>query len=104
MFQLSLRNALKRMAGRRGRLFVRRLRAGRWPISKAYRNHLRGMRALEIGGPSDMLGYGGPFNIYSCLKSIDNCNYAEETLWRSESVSYRRTFTCEGTELTVPDG
>ena len=103
MLQLPLRNVLKQMAGRRGRLLVRRFRNGRWPIANAYRDHLKGMRALEIGGPSDMLGYGGPFNIYSCLNSIDNCNYAAQTIWNSDAINYRRTFICEGTKLAVAD-
>jgi SAM-dependent methyltransferase len=102
-FRNALKNALKRMAGRRGWLVVRRLRTRRWSIAKTYRNHLRGMRALEIGGPSDLFGYAGRLPVYSCLESIDNCNYAIRTLWQSDAVKYRQTLVCEGTELTADD-
>jgi SAM-dependent methyltransferase len=98
------RGAVKRIAGRRGRLLVRRLRTRRWPITSIYRGYLRGRSALEIGGPSNILGYGGPFPLYSCLASVDNCNYAERTLWHSEAVNYRRTLICEGTEIALEDG
>lgn len=100
---MSFRTMLRQMAGRRGRLLVRRLRTDRFPIVNTYRNHLRGTKALEIGGPSDLLGYGGPFPVYSCLSSIDNCNYSEHTLWHRETVKFHRSLVCEGTDLTVND-
>jgi rhamnosyltransferase len=100
---VSLKRAVKRIAGRRGRLLARRLRTRRWPIAETYQEYLRGRWALEIGGPTDCLGYAGPFPIYSCLEGIDGCNYAPQTLWHSEAVKYRRTLICEGTELPVGD-
>jgi len=100
---VSLRQTLKRIAGRRGRLFLRRIRTRRWAIARIYRDYLQGMQAIEIGGPSDNLGYAGCFPIYCCLRSIDNCNYAADTLWHSEAVMYRRTLICEATQLTADD-
>jgi len=47
---MPVKETVKRIIGRRGRLLVRRLRTRRWPITKVYRAHLRGMRCLEIGG------------------------------------------------------
>jgi SAM-dependent methyltransferase len=101
---MSFRGALKRIAGRRGRLLARRLRTRRWPITRAYREYLRGSWALEIGGSSDILAYGGPFPVYPCLASVDNCNYAARTLWHGEAVKYRRTLISEGTEIPLADG
>jgi SAM-dependent methyltransferase len=99
-----LKDVLKRVVGRPGRLLVRRLRTRRWPVTKAYRQHLRGMRALEIGGPSDVLGFGGAFPIYSCLGGIHSCNYSDRTLWESEAVKYSQTFVWEATALQKESG
>lgn len=41
--------------------------------------------------------------MYSCLKGIDNCNYASRTLWQSEAVTFRRNLICEGTEMPIED-
>lgn len=101
---MALKDTVKRVIGRRGRLLVRRLRTRPWPITQAYRDHLRGMRALEIGGPSDNLGFGGAFPIYSCLGEIHNCNYADRTLWSSEAVQYSKTFVFEATALHLDSG
>jgi SAM-dependent methyltransferase len=100
---MSVRSTLKQLAGRRGRLLVGRLRSRRLPLTKPYRNLLHGMKALEIGGPSDLFGFAGALPIYSCLESVDNINYAAHTLWNSDAVKFRRTLVCEGTELRVDD-
>jgi len=100
---MSVKSALKQLVGRRGRLLVRRLRTQRFPITKPYRKLLHGMEALEIGGPSDLFGFGGQLPIYSCLKSVDNINYAAQTLWHSDAVKFRRTFICEGATLQADD-
>jgi hypothetical protein len=99
-----LKDALKRVVGRPGRLLVRRLRTRRWPITKAYRQYLRGMRALEIGGPSDVLGFAGAFPIYSCLGAIHNCNYSDRTIWQSEAVKYSQAFVWDATALGAESG
>jgi SAM-dependent methyltransferase len=100
---MSVRSALKKLVGRKGLLLMRHLRARRFPITKPYRNLLRGMKALEIGGPSDLFGFAGSLPIYSCLESIDNINYAAQTLWHSDAVKFRRTLVCEGTKLPADD-
>jgi SAM-dependent methyltransferase len=97
------RSILKQLVGHRGRQLVRHYRVQRFPITKHYRKRLRGMTALEIGGPSNLLGYLGQFPIYSSLKSVDNCNYAEQTLWHSDAVKFCRNLVCEGTKLPVSD-
>jgi ubiquinone/menaquinone biosynthesis C-methylase UbiE len=61
------------------------------------------MKALEIGGPSDLFGFEGPLPIYSCLESVDNVNYAAQTLWHSDAVKFRRALVSEGTKLPVDD-
>jgi SAM-dependent methyltransferase len=99
-----LKDKVKWIIGRRGRLLVRRLRTRRWPITNDYRELLSGMRAIEIGGPSDVLGFGGILPIYSCLGEVHNCNYADRTLWSSEAVKYAKTFVSEATALQVESG
>lgn len=99
--RMNLRGVVKRITGRRGRLLVRRLMPRRWPAAAEYRAHLKGRRAVEIGGPSDLLGRAGPLPVYSCFRTIDNCNYASKTLWHSEAVKYRQVLICEGTALPV---
>jgi SAM-dependent methyltransferase len=100
---MQLKSVLKQAAGRRGRLLIRRLRTRRFPVTPTYRAYLKGMKAIEIGGPSDLFGYAGSLPIYSSLSSIDNTNYSDRTLWRSEAVTFNRTLICEGTELPVED-
>ena len=65
---------------------------------------LRGLRCLEIGGPSDILGFGGSLPLYSCLAEIDNCNFNEETIWSSDAFKYARTFLLDGTALQIQSG
>jgi SAM-dependent methyltransferase len=101
---MTIKETVKRMIGRRGRLLARRLRTRRWTITEEYRRALQGKRCLEIGGPSDILGFGGPLPIYSCLAAIDNCNFAQETIWSGEAVGYSRTFIVEGTALQIESG
>jgi SAM-dependent methyltransferase len=97
---MSIRSTLNHLVGR---LLARRSRTQRFPITKSYRKALHGMKALEIGGPSDVLGPAGSLPIYSCLESVDNINFAAETLWHSDAVKFRRTLICEGTKLQVDD-
>lgn len=100
---MSFRSTLKRLSGRRGRLLIRRLLNRRFAFTEVYRNRLRGMQALEIGGPSDLFGDSGQLPIYSTLESIDNCNYAAQTIWSSDAVQFRRAVISEGTKLPVDD-
>lgn len=90
------------MAGPSGRRSILRLEA--MLFARTYRHRLKGMQALEIGGPSDLFGTQGDLPIYSCLTYIDNVNYSTRTLWQSEAVQFRKTLICEGTKLPVNDG
>src|SRR5215470_3467256 len=59
------------------------------------------MQALEIGGPTDMLASEGAFPIYPSLASIDNCNFARDTIWSSDAVGYEKSFISEATDLEI---
>ena len=48
------------------------------------RSALAGMRALEIGGPSPMLGLAGQLPVYDVLSSLDNCLYSRSTIWTGD--------------------
>lgn len=98
---MPLRKALGKMIGPSGRRLIWRLEAR--ILARPYRHYLKEMRAIEIGGPSNILGNDGELPIYSCLESVDNVNYSKNTLWQSEAVQLRNTLICEGTELPVND-
>jgi SAM-dependent methyltransferase len=59
------------------------------------------MNCLEIGGPSDILAFGGCLPIYSSFATIDNCNYSNNTIWSGEGIRYARSFLSEGTSLEI---
>ena len=74
-----------------------------------------GKRAIEIGGPSDLFGDESPFPIYRLAHTVDNCLYANHTIWEGE-VTAGQTFKyhagkppgtqyiCEATNLKpIPD-
>ena len=94
-----LRTLLGKIAGPSVRRLEWRLEARLF--ARPYRHHLKGQRAIEIGGPSNLLGVEGELPVYSCLEFIDNVNYSANTLWQSESVEFRQALICEGTELPV---
>lgn len=77
---MTVKEAAKRILGKRGRQLIKQLYRGRWRVRKHYQQALRGMRCLEIGGPTDILGSTAPLPLYSWLASIDNCNFAEQTI------------------------
>ena len=98
---MPLRKVIGKMVGPSGRRLIWRVEAKLF--ARPYRQRLKGMRALEIGGPSDLFGDAGLLPVYSCLKSIDNVNYSARTLWQSEAVQFGETLVCEGTALPVND-
>jgi SAM-dependent methyltransferase len=51
-----------------------------------------------------MLASEGAFPIYPRLASIDNCNFARDTIWSSDSVRYEKSFISEATALEVEPG
>jgi len=48
---------------------------------RLYLDRLRGARALEIGGPSQVFGDQGCLPVYRHLATVDGCNFSSETLW-----------------------
>lgn len=56
-----------------------------------YRSRLRSKRGLEIGGPSTTLAQAGPIPVYDVLASLDNCLFAERTIW-AENVQTGKSF------------
>ena len=50
-----------------------------------YEDALAQGHGLEIGGPSEtVFGAGGIVPVYSVANAIDNCNFAEQTMWEGE--------------------
>jgi SAM-dependent methyltransferase len=95
-----VRSTAKSILGPRLTAYIRSLKIANLPSVKQYREHLRGRAALEIGGPSEIFALG-PLPIYSVLRSIDNYNYASQTIWKSVGYGprYQRTFIGEGCSL-----
>ena len=56
---------------------------------------LEGRSCLEIGGPSAFFRDEGPLPIYPVAASVDNCTFAQRTVWEGE-VEEGRTFSYEG--------
>src|SRR5260370_12521840 len=54
------------------------------PLASAelFRERLRNRRGLEIGGPSPFFRTFLP--IYECVESLDNCVFANTTIWEGE--------------------
>jgi SAM-dependent methyltransferase len=96
----TVRVTAKKILGPRLTAYVRSLRIRNLASTNKYREHLLGRTALEIGGPSEIFALG-PLPIYSVLGSIDNCNYAAQTLWKPDGFGprYDRTFICEASSL-----
>jgi SAM-dependent methyltransferase len=45
---------------------------------------LEGRACLEIGGPSAIFRRDGPLPVYALASSVDNCNFAEQTVWQGQ--------------------
>jgi SAM-dependent methyltransferase len=76
----TIRSAAKTVLGPQSIALVRRIRT-QLSFASAYRNKLRLRNGLEIGGPSEMLADAGPIPVYDVLASLDNCLYAQTTIW-----------------------
>src|SRR5438874_13625690 len=57
-------------------------------------NKLRGKTGLEIGGPSGTFRREGLIQVYPLIESLDNCNFAQTTLWEG-TISEGKTFQFE---------
>lgn len=51
---------------------------------KSCQKILEGKTGIEIGGPSYLFSREGAFPIYPIIKNLDNCNFAENTLWEGK--------------------
>lgn len=45
-----------------------------------------GAHGMEIGGPSAIFSRRGPLPLYPLLESLDNCDFAGDTIWHGEAV------------------
>ncbi|MGA2220142.1 MAG: class I SAM-dependent methyltransferase [Terracidiphilus sp.] len=68
---------------------------------------LENKRGLEIGGPSYVFREQCFLPIYSCVQSVDNCDFSSTTVWAEHSNSFvfdpekapGRNFFCDGSDL-----
>lgn len=67
-----------------GSVLLDRIARRQTDIAPTVLTTLYGAAGLEIGGPSDSLRVGGPLPLYGAVSSLDNINFAGETLWESE--------------------
>lgn len=51
---------------------------------KPYFQNLKGKNGLEIGGPSSIFEENGIIPIYSIVKSLNGCNFSENTVWQGK--------------------
>jgi SAM-dependent methyltransferase len=79
------RPAARKIVGPRIAEYLRRWFPRNSPADNAYRSHFSAKLALEIGGPSEIFGDGGPVAIYNILERVDNCLFSARTIWTGES-------------------
>ena len=88
-----LRSLSQRILGRARRLIP----------SRAFRNvqeRCRGLRGIEIGGPSAVFQRWNRWPLYPVVGSLDNYNFATQTLWsRQGSATFPAPGTRPGREL-----
>jgi SAM-dependent methyltransferase len=56
-----------------------------------YMAYLKGLKGLEVGGPSRVLSSKGFLPIYNVIKSLDGCNFSTNTVWEG-NISAGQTF------------
>jgi SAM-dependent methyltransferase len=69
-----------------------RLRQLRWevaghysrPLAESFSAGLDGVKALEVGGPTPAFRAGGLLEMYPLFSSVDNVQWAEDTVWHGE--------------------
>lgn len=78
---------------------------------KVYLNALHDKRGIEIGGPSKIFARNNALPVYTAVKELDGCNFADRTVWEGDitagnTYSYDkhkpkgRQYLCEATQLT----
>lgn len=81
----------------------------------ALQERFAGRRALEIGGPSACFRRRGYCSVYPLLARVDNCNFANTTIWEGAIASGEsfhfdadrapgRQFIAEATDLSGVEG
>lgn len=95
------------------RSIVRRILMPRARCFPVVREAAEGAIGLEIGGPSPIFERGGLLPLYPLAERIDNCNFAQETIWGSAGEKTRaefkagrlpgRHFIAEGSDPGVSD-
>ena len=56
-----------------------------------HRERFLGKSGIEIGGPSQVFSRRGIFPVYPIVKALDNCNFANNTVWDG-SIHQGQTF------------
>lgn len=89
------------------------LPAMRWPhcpmrASTEIERFVAGRHGLEIGGPSPFFRAGHQLPLYDHVAGLDNCNFADETIWEGEiregaffvdGRKLGRQFVCEAADV-----
>jgi SAM-dependent methyltransferase len=111
-FSTAVHSGIKKLLGPQLTGYVRRCLYRRVPEADSYLSPLVGKRALEIGGPTSMFCEGGSLPVYGMLGSVDNCLFANQTIWegrvqegRNYHYHWRKQpglqFICEATDLKM---
>ena len=77
----TIRTVARKLIGPRAASYLHKHFRPVLPSIEDYRSKLGGLRALEIGGPSEIFGPDGSLPIYEVLHSVDNCLYSARTIW-----------------------
>jgi SAM-dependent methyltransferase len=77
---------------------VRRVLGRRAASFDACAARVTGKDGLEIGGPSGVFRPGGVLPVYPLIRNLDNCNFAQTTIW--ESAPGRQLIT-DATDLAA---
>lgn len=77
---------------------------GRWrlaghgrPLPSPFTDPLRGLRGLEVGGPSQVFGRGGKWAVYPSLRSCDGVQWRASTAWHD--LDRNEPYAPEGTAM-----
>jgi SAM-dependent methyltransferase len=88
---------------------LHRIRSPRIASHELYAACVRGQRGIEIGGPSAPFRAGDVLPLYDEVGSLDNCNFAAETVWSTHDAEFKfsdsrpagKTYVCEGSDLRM---
>jgi len=64
---------------------VRRIRTPQAHTFPICREIVSGATGIEIGGPSPIFARGGLLPVYALVTRVDNCNFAQNTIWENAS-------------------